>query len=761
MKKPPLSPFSTIANCCRRLATVGLAIFFLWTTAIPSVQAGNNLISVPLRWCVIGEDANNDGTFDPGERGVPAFTNPGGVGEPDTDNVLWRRHERASDNIWIPGANITFRSGITAAIRDQATFPIIADPSPPENGGVGQYGDILDPQINGQELNQAITACNTAWNNLAMQFNTTLVGPIALNLRQFVNNAGNPTNLIGWGGFTGLNGGANTCATPPTNVTSAIGGSASVVDNSFRLAIDPIDALLAHELGHVLRLGHGNGLDDDNDDVYDDNIFNCDPNENVNAPPPNMMAPTVGSGVITTLQRQTSRPVALVYSGSQIDPPAALINGDTLSDQRVDEVQEVTDESVDLAWISMIENEPTQTTIFSHRVFGLIDQSTDVRQYLIFADLDDNPGTGGNPADLGFATSFQGAELVTRVEVSGIVIPITSTPQSISATPPLAATGTVWRFENGDFVKSEGPNIRANAIAPIGGETPLPLFHLVSIEMPNSVRGSAEPQVRLQAIAQRLTPQGQFDRLPSEPRDGGVDIRLIPPQFPTCSVRPPSVSAGRIATIEASDLIENETAKVFLGDQLLGTVPIDEAGNVKADFIIPNNANRGPRLVTVGVMGTALTADCSVDLTRPQLSRYEYTPKLVCGLQKEAKNMQLARGFYGTTINIHNPGLSTVQFDKKLVLTIPPGNQQSGRVLPIGRDELESQQGLAVDCDHIRKKLFDGKWPNFFIEGFVTIESPESLDVTSVYTTANLGYWGKAKNHSSIDVEQIRERINK
>jgi hypothetical protein len=39
------------------------------------------------------------------------------------------------------------------------------------------------------------------------------------------------------------------------------------------------------------------------------------------------------------------------------------------------------------------------------------------------------------------------------------------------------------------------------------------------------------------------------------------------------------------------------------------------------------------------------------------------------------------------------------------------------------------------------------------------IQSPKSLDVTGVYTTASLDKRGKVTEHSSIDVEQIRERV--
>ncbi len=77
-------------------------------------------MSVPVRWC--------------GIEGAPSMQNPGivpngwGGFEATTDDVLWRRHERASDRIYIPDVDLTFRSGATAAIASGPTsFPIIRD----------------------------------------------------------------------------------------------------------------------------------------------------------------------------------------------------------------------------------------------------------------------------------------------------------------------------------------------------------------------------------------------------------------------------------------------------------------------------------------------------------------------------------------------------------------------------------------------------------------------------------------------------------
>src|SRR5207245_9861371 len=116
-----------------RVSLFAATLIALLLPIFSRVQAGD-IIFVPCRWCVIANDANGNGKFDPGEDGAPAFTNPSGVTdrsgnpEPDTDSVLWRRHERASDLIWIPGAGISLRSAVTAAIRDDGHFPVIPDP---------------------------------------------------------------------------------------------------------------------------------------------------------------------------------------------------------------------------------------------------------------------------------------------------------------------------------------------------------------------------------------------------------------------------------------------------------------------------------------------------------------------------------------------------------------------------------------------------------------------------------------------------------
>jgi hypothetical protein len=139
---------------------------------------------------------------------------------------------------------------------------------------------------------------------------------------------------------------------------------------------------------------------------------------------------------------------------------------------------------------------------------------------------------------------------------------------------------------------------------------------------------------------------------------------------------------------------------------------------------------------------------------------YSYAAKIVCGIQKKHEDTRLARGFYATNINIHNPSEAGAIFTKKLALTIPPGDQAPGKIMPIAKDKLAPDEALEVDCRDIEKRLFPSGFPTPYIEGFVVIESQISLDVTAVYTAASLDD-EKPAHQSGIAVVQVHERVIK
>jgi len=137
---------------------------------------------------------------------------------------------------------------------------------------------------------------------------------------------------------------------------------------------------------------------------------------------------------------------------------------------------------------------------------------------------------------------------------------------------------------------------------------------------------------------------------------------------------------------------------------------------------------------------------------------FEYAAKVVCGLQKDPQDMRLVRGFYGTAVNIHNPGGEPVKFRKKLALTFPPDDEKPGKIFPIAIDKLGPDAALEVDCLDLQREVFHGQFPAPFIKGFVVIQSQDHLDVTAVYTAAGLDKNGRVTSVTSIDVEHIPVR---
>jgi hypothetical protein len=224
---------------------------------------GADPIFLQVRWCVM-EGSSETGGADPG--GLVTTHRPDG-------DALLRANEIWSD------AQIGFVSVVVE--RDGVKgVPVISDPD--TNRAPGELsGDVDATGGDTFESWQAAMECHRAWGRLDPETQ----GPVVVTARRFINagltlaGASQPDFDLWAEGAHPLGGqrGDDLCGEPRglsvEDVFEMDGSSTTHVDvgwlvisqaNQFR-NIDHRARALAHELGHVLFLGHGNGIDDNGD----------------------------------------------------------------------------------------------------------------------------------------------------------------------------------------------------------------------------------------------------------------------------------------------------------------------------------------------------------------------------------------------------------------------------------------------------------------------------------------------------------------
>lgn len=150
----------------------------------------------------------------------------------------------------------------------------------------------------------------------------------------------------------------------------------------------------------------------------------------------------------------------------------------------------------------------------------------------------------------------------------------------------------------------------------------------------------------------------------------------------------------------------------------------------------------------IGILGLGLAA--LVPARAEAQVRLQYVVKFVCG-SNDGDVSRVVPGSYATSVNIYNPNLTEVTFNKNLALTFPPEEQAAGPVSDIIVDALAPSSALQVDCGEIPSGFsFTGGAPNSpYTEGFLVIESPARLNVTAVYTATT------PSGGASVDVEDV------
>lgn len=568
-----------------------------------------SLILVPVRWCAVEGSPQAEG-HKAGEfaRGDNLFA------------LL-----RSMNAIWLRGALIKF-------IPAYGNIPVIAEPinnpvyqhTDPDPTKV-QLGDLETPSgigSGGGHEPLARMECENAWaapelknqkGTIAVNYRaTTLGGTLRPDIlgQSFVPDA----NLL----ISGMR--SNDLCFHPRNLTlpditpcqvvfvEDQGIYPALVDKITNKNEDPA-VQLAHELGHSLLLGHGLGVDPDNEGLLPPTPgprrFDCycdpegpvggdqNPTDQTGLSGCSIVQEGASCGGITPLQAEQVREIALLVPGAVFataaDPSGELIAALPGANPKPADVQIVRGQ--------ISENPSNQITALQVALSGAIPLAV-TNEYVFFVDRDDDATTGCDPSSLGFPTGFQGAELVVRLFVG-----LAGEFQTV--------VPTVWTCQNGSLVQVNDPNIRASSFTQNTFDG-FPVAGYASIVMPDAVAGPLGTQVRIQVLARQLGDGGQLDRLPEAVDGGGVISLAAPPPLPQCVVSPQIVKTMDTTTLTVSGLIPNRTAEVYLGNNLMGTGPIDGSGNAQLSVVIPGNLPQGVLSVSVKVQGAAVSAESAL-----------------------------------------------------------------------------------------------------------------------------------------------------
>jgi hypothetical protein len=526
----------------------------------PAVPSNKTLLYASMKWCGIAE--------------APSVSNPSLVCEMDPRSMMLRRHQRASDCIWIPQCRITMRSG--AGFVAQNNFKVIND----LDTSIGLPGDIVvDPPT---ELNNSFLLAD-------MLYNTPVAQPkgiIAMSARRLINSAGVPIVR-----------GIAVCPPMPGAPRWM-----AVEDPTINCPLN--ERTVAHEFGHMLGLCHDSALP-----------VGC---SCPGLPANNLMA-SGGTGATLTRQ-QCNQARNYLSQNTIIDPPAGINEPVNLVAMAFDDgTNDAEAPFLDILKITVIDNSPNTNELSFHLLTnGLIPTNQTNVKFWILLDTDNNPATGASATNIVPGNPIGGVEFVCEVfrgnssnvvatlyhSDKGTLVPVVLNPGLISAAiydisllfcEPLPAytgpdqipvmTGMDFTITNAALVPSGISAGGAGDLFPSG--------------------------LRIQAVG--ATPSTvTFDKAP----EGGTVLQFPKIIFPTIDV-PLNVARGEDVSVSVARLPTNAPLKLILGRDMLPVAAMtDSTGAATFHFTVPTNALLGATLVTIGVMDTnnAATADGVVNV---------------------------------------------------------------------------------------------------------------------------------------------------
>jgi hypothetical protein len=591
----------SVFKVCSLRARVSFCSLVAMMTALATLLPATvgAAVRVPVRWCILAEMDAPFSEADPG--GGPSFEDPSimvdknGDPEDSVKGVLWRRGERATDYIFLPKANITFRSGATF---QQPSFPVIDDAIRVAGDKPGDMlaicaadgsGSGLCSGVQGDgaaEFEDAMVRCRDAWlaNDPASE------GIIAVQINEFVDVNGTRVTI----GGVGYNGGALGSRTANVDVAYTFPGTGFTwpeIPAQLGVPGDWQEKVFAHELGHTLTLGHLSPLNCDTCDNLMQYELPTDPDPAVS--------------MFGTILTQTQADQVVMFACSNVggvdncpdNPPKLKIGSQ--SDPRGDAVGLPGILFVDILGFGVAED-PFQAA--TRLVVDLAAVPTIAVLVDFFVDTDDDPSTGGDPTGLFPAfTGPSGIELVARTDLSTLDV-------------------DVFQFSDGSFALVEDPGIEVT-MAPVMSSAD----NLIDGSSFSTASGGfitfRIPQGVIEPFGSVVTVMVRSDFLNEAGDVARGTLVLDAPTFPSCTVAPEAAAPGEVVKVNATGMPVDSPVIVYLGDEKVVEGTTDLTGFVSVDFEIPADTGGATHLVTVGIDDkvTAITADCEVEVLGPTL----------------------------------------------------------------------------------------------------------------------------------------------